>query len=243
MAGIIQTDEGLRGKLPRLAGESPNVAPGTPLALIGLWIVALRHRFSSDPNEPLPWIWSPDLKSEAAEDGFPLPDGSPRKLFIGAAYDVEKSVRNYRPAIYVDRGDITVPKLIIDDHVGQQISTSLKGFWALANIPITFYCESENAGESSLIADTVWFYILATRDIFRESFGLYDISHPVMGATKPTEEDKEVWITPVSFEVQLDLRWSTRPIAPLVREITQHIEAKKNPDEFYHEIVLRDLKK
>jgi hypothetical protein len=243
MGGVIATDDGLRGKLPRLEGESPNVAPGTPLALIGLFIVALRHRFSSDPNEPLPWIWDANLKPEDSEDGFPPPDGSPRKIFIGAAYDVEKSVRNYRPAIYVDRGDITSPKLIVDNFVGQQLTTSLRGFWTLANVPITFYCESENAGESSLVADTAWFYILATRDIFRESFGLYDISHPTMGTTRPSEEDKEVWVTAVTFEVQLDIRWTTRPIAPLVREIALHIQNVDSPDEFYHEIVLRDLEK
>lgn len=243
MGGIIETNEGLRGQLPRLEGESPNVAPGTPLALIGLWIVALRHRFTSNASEPLPWIWDPNLRPETDEDGFPPPDGSPRKLFIGAAYDVEKSVRNYRPAIYVDRGDITVPKLVVDNFVGQHIPSNLKGFWTLANIPITFYCESENAGESSLIADTAWFYVLATRDIFRESFGLNDISSPSMGKTAPTEEDKEVWVTPVSFEVQLDLRWSTKPIAPLLREIALQIEDRDSPDEFYHEIILRDLEK
>lgn len=243
MGGIIHTDEGDRYHLPRLEGESANVAPGTPLALIGLWIVALRHRFASYPSEPLPWIWDPNLRPEETEDGFPPPDGSPRKIFIGAAYDVEKSVRNYRPAIYVDRGDITVPKTIVDDFVGQHIPTTLKGFWALANIPITFYCESENAGESSLIADTAWFYVLATRDIFRKDFGLHEITHPTMGATRPAEEDKEVWVTPVSFDVQLDLRWSTRPIAPLVREIALQVREKDNPDIFYHEIVLRDLEK
>ena len=139
--------------------------------------------------------------------------------------------------------DIKTDKIVVDNFVGQHTPSGLRAFYTQANIPITFYCESENAGESSLIADTAWFFVLATRDIFRKDFGLNDISNANMGRTSPHEEDKEVWVTPVSFVVTVDLKWSTRPIAPLLREIGLHIVERNNPDEFYHEIVLRDLRK
>jgi hypothetical protein len=243
MGRTVVTDEGDRYHLPRLEGESANVAPGTPLALIGLWVAALRSRFASSPAEPLPWVWVENLQPDENEDGFPPPEGEPRKVFIGAAFDVEKSVRNYRPAIYVDRGDIKVEKPVINNFVGQYTPQTLKAYFTQAHVPITFYCESENAGESSLLADTAWFYVLATRDLFRKDFGLYDITNAEMGRTTPHTEDKEVWVTPVSFLVTLELRWSTKPIAPLLREIAMKIEERSNPDEFYHEIVLRDLRK
>ena len=125
MGGIfVEADEGYRYNLPRLKGEAPDVAPGTPLAVIGLWMAALQSRFSlnnlganlgqgvagtgkntfegEENTEPLPWAWESGLQpgNECAD---PPEDGGPTPLLIDAAFNTDLSVRNYRPAIYVDR--------------------------------------------------------------------------------------------------------------------------------------------
>ena len=116
MGGIVITDP---AHLPRLTGEHKDILPGTPLAVIGVWLQALRYRFNDHPGEPLPWVWSPDLKPDDDEDGQPRDEGGePRKLMIEAAFNVEKTARNYRPAIYVDRGAITPMKHHVDNFAG-----------------------------------------------------------------------------------------------------------------------------
>ncbi len=228
----------------RLADENKLVAPGTPLAMVGLWLAALRGRFARDPQEPLPWVWDPSLQPVENPEDIPPPPDEPRKLMIEAALNVEKAERNYRPAIFVNRGDIVPPKNAVDNFVGAQLRTGLRAFHSMAAMPILFECESENAGESSLIADTAWFFVLSSRDIFRSSFHLHEITNPVMGPTQPTTVDKEVWRTTVSFQVQFDLRWTTKPIAPflndLLVELRQVVEEGGSTTEYLHKIVLRE---
>jgi len=184
-------------------------------------------------------VWDPNLRPADNEDGQPLP-GEPRKLLIEAAFNVEKSTRNYRPAVYVDRGPVSADKVILDNMAGKNLPSGLTAYFCQANVPITFYCESENAAESALIADTAWFFVLATRDIFRKDFGLYDIREPSMGETRPIDEDKQVWQTPVQFVITLEMRWATRPIAPLLADIQMKIGLTGDPNLYYHQIVLRD---
>lgn len=238
MGGVIVTNP---TNQPRLEGEHPDIMPGTPLAVIGCWLAALRYRFNDNPGEPLPWVWDPNLKPNDDEDAQPRSEeGEPRKLLIEAAFNVEKEVRNYRPAIYVDRGAITPMKHHVDNFVGKHIPSGLKAHHAMADMPMTFLVESESAGESSVIADTAWFFVLATRDIFRKDFGFHEISNPIMGPTQQAEHDKLVWQTVISFNVQFDLRWTTRPIAPFLREINLQIRDAENAQLVYHEIALRD---
>ena len=241
MGGVILTDQGIRYRLPRLVDEGVDVCPGTPLALIGLWVTALRYRFNRSPSEPLPWVWDANLRPSDVEDGQPVTEGEPRKLLIEAAFNVEKSARNYRPAIYVDRGAVTANKVVLDNMAGRYVPSGLTAYFCQADVPITIYCESENAAESCLIADTVWFFILATRDIFRKDFGLYDIREPAMSETRPIDEDKQVWQTTVQFVVTLEMRWTTTPIAPLLRDITAKIALTGDPNLYYHPVVIQDL--
>lgn len=258
---VIETDQSWRYALPRLKGEAADVAPGTPLAVIGLWMAALQARFSPDNlganlgvgvegtgkntfedeenTEPLPWLWDGSLQpNDECQD----PDAEgPTKLLIDAAFNTDRSARNYRPAIYVDRGEVVVVKSVIDNKAGVELPTAEKGYWALANMPISFECEAEGVAESSLIADTAWFFILATRDIFKESFGFYDITEPMLGKTTKLETDKETWMTPVHFAVQIELRWGTRKISPILREMGVRIRKMgDDPTLVYHQIALRD---
>lgn len=233
MGGIVQTDIGVRrNALPRLQGEQADILPGSPLAVIGLWIAALQYRFNATAAEPLPWVWASDLRPEANEAGTPLePDptdrhltiGSPRKLLIDSAYNVEKDARDYRPALYVGRGPVTPIKQAVNNFVGEYLPTQVKAYHCLANMPINIDCESEASGESSILGDTVWAFVLSCRDIFRQDFGFHEITEPVLGETTMSVSDKRTWITTVSFNVQFDVRWGVKPIAPFLRDLRLHL--------------------
>jgi hypothetical protein len=225
MGGIVETNVGARGgRLPRGEGEAADVYIGSPLAIIGLWVLALRERFNYNTGEPLPWVWRPNLRAEDNENGEPLP-GSPRNLVIESMYNVEKQHRNYKPAIYVGRGRAVAEKIVVDNRAGNYIPTGFKAYYGHVTMPIIFECQSENSAESVTIAETAWGFVLSTRDIFRSSFGLHDIVEPALGETMPDEEDKHVWKTQVTFNVVYEQRWGTRPIAPVLREIAAQVEA------------------
>jgi len=237
MGGIVLT--GSPG-IPLPKDEQQDIAPGTPLAIIGLWVLALRSRFAVTVGEGLPWIWTEELQTDAAEDGIPLPDGHPRKIMIEAAFNVEKSVSNYRPAIYVNRGPINAIKLHVDNRVGKSFPSNFTGYHAMSDIPIVFDCVAENSGESAIIGDTAWFFVLATRDLFRKDFGFHEITNPTLGPTVPDNEDKTVWKTSVSFTIQADLRWGTEPLAPILNDITATIKKSDDVQRLLRSIVMRE---
>lgn len=229
---IVKTNKGQAGNaLPRLDGEGADIVPGSMLAVVGLFVFALQSRFAFSEVEPLPWAWSSTLKPSDTEDGTPLPEGSPRRLYIGSAYNIEANTRNYRPAIIVGRsGDVTVAKVVIDNYLGGIQQTGAKAHHIMATMPLMIYCESETPGESSTIGEAVWVFLLATRDIYRKDFGFHELSEPTLGDTVPAKKDKEVWVTPVSFYVTYDIRWGTVPIAPRLRELVVNlIQRRKEP--------------
>lgn len=252
MGGIVKTNEGFRRtKLPRLDGENADIMPGSPLAVVGLWIEALRFRFNTTPAEPLPWVWMNDLRPAEDEEETPLqPDptdphktiGSPRRMLIDSAYNVEKAARNYRPAIYVGRGAVRPLKLSVNNFVGEYFPTQIKAYHCLASMPITMECESEAAGESSTIGDTVWAWVLSCREIFRETLGFQEITEPTLGETTLGVTDKEVWSTIVQFEVQYDVRWSVKPLAPFLHDITLRLRPGQTMEDYFLEIAARDLR-
>ncbi len=244
MGGIIRVDQGPRNTtLPRLGeGEGVDVFPGSPLAVIGLWVFAVRARFEYTPSAPLPWAWDDVLRPDDDEDGNPLPDGSPRKLMIESAYNVDNPQRNYRPSIIVGRGGgpVTPNKVSVDNLVGQHIPTGLKAYHCYATMPVVLECNAETSGESSSIGETAWAYILTTRDIFRKDFGFHEITEPVLGDTVPSKKDKEVWVTTVQFQVQYDMRWGVTPIAPRLRDTAIQLTGNTGGDEFFVRLALRD---
>ena len=245
MGGVIVTDKNWDDTaLPRLSGESPDVYPGSPLAVIGLWVFALRERFRANTGEPLPWVWADTLRPEDTEDGNPLPDGHPRKLLIDSQYNVKKGERNYRPAIYIGRGGapVTPIKTILDNKAGVYLPMDMQAHYCQAQMAISMECESADVGESSALGETVWGFILATRDIFRKDFGLHEITEPILGDTTPIKVDKEVWVTPVQFAVSYDVRWGTFPIAPKLREIAGTLSTGyTDATTFFQSFALREI--
>jgi len=257
---INQTWDG--SALPLEIGEHRHITVGSPLAVLGLFVLALQHRFSPTaigteglqgnspdlrpavewedptPPEPLPWVWSGSLRP--AEECDPNNVGAPRPIFIGPAFDKNKSIRNYRPAIYVDRGQVNVEKVSIDNFAGQHLPSGLKGFGAMVHIPIQIDCIAESYGDSNIIADTVWFYLLASRDILCSSFGFHVFTEPTLGMTLPEELDKQLFHTQIFCEVTIYMRWSTRPIAPLINDIAMRAAKVGDVNDVLQDIVLRE---
>jgi len=244
MGGIISTgQDGFGNPLPRLKdGEHRDVAPSNPISVVSLLVYTLRQYLSYDSQERLPWLWDALLRPEDTEDGnVPIEEsGSARKILIEPGFNVEKSSRNYRPAIYVDRGTVRPIKMAINNFVGTQFQTGLKAYHCLYNMDVIVECHSDVNNESCIIADTVGDYFLATRDVFRETLGLHELTEPVIGETRPNKTDNEYWITPVQFSVQYDKRWGTKPITPIAREIAVKLRDAENPDDIYLELVKRD---
>jgi hypothetical protein len=156
---------------------------------------------------------------------------------IEPAFSEHAEARNYRPAIYVDKGETAPSKVAIGNFAGQNIPHAVKGFYSIATIPIEIECVSDKKGESAILADTVWFYMLAGREQVVKTFGLHDMSNPILGRTSPSERDKVEWSTRVTFTIDAHLRWATQPVAPLLQSILiRYREAgNPNPDAYFLE--------
>ena len=242
MGGIIVTDTGYRNTtLPRLKAEGKDVFPGSPLAVIGLWVFAVRARFEPSDGYPLPWVYDPLYRPEDDVDGNPPPEGVPQKLMIESSYNVEKAARNYRPSIFVGRGGspIRAEKIMVDNKVGVEVPTDLKAYHCMASMPLSIDCFSDNAGESSAIAESVWAYVLTTRDIFRQDFGFHEITEPTLGDTAPHKVDKEAWVTSVQFSVTYDQRWSVTPIAPKLRDMALILRNRDSETDYFVELAVK----
>lgn len=214
---------------PRMPGQQADVMPGSPLALVALFTEVIRERFR--PGNGLAWIWdeNPTPADTEANDTI-----DPRKVLIEPAFVENNEVRNFRPAIIIDKGETNAEKVVLGNFVGQQLKTGLKGYYSLATVPIDVEVVSDQKGESATLADIVWFYLLAGKEEICRTFGLHEFTNPVLGRTVPAEVDRTQWSTHISFQIQVNLRWSTVPISPLLREFVLRFRrsGETNPDAF-----------
>lgn len=213
-----------------MPGQQAEVLPGSPLAVVAVITEIVRERFRAANN--LAWVWTDNASPASTETNEVA---AARKIQVEPAFNVNTEVRNYRPSIFVDKGDTATTKVATNNFAGQELSTGLKGFYTIASIPIDVECVSDQKGESAQLGDIVWFYLLAGRDQIRSTFGFHDVSNPVLGRTMPFSQDKQAWSTHVSFEVQVHFRWTTLPISPLLRDIVVrfHDSGEPDPDVFF----------
>ena len=216
-------------ELPRIAGQQADIAVGSPLAIVALFSEIVRERFRS--GNGLAWVWDENATPQATETNT---EDQPRRIVIEPGFNENLEVRNFRPAIYIDKGETAAGKVALGNFVGQQMHTGLRAFYALGTAPMDIEVVSESKGESAIIADLVWFYILAGREQIRATFDLHELTPPILGKTVPFEGDKGQWSTHISFEVQFNLRWTTLPIGPLLKDINMRYRDSKepNPDVF-----------
>ncbi len=124
--------------------EQPPIAsirPGSGLAVIGLFVEIVRKRFTQENQ--LPWVWDNDIKKT--------------KIAIESAFNEDSQVRNFRPAIYIDRDEQSVGRTVMGDFVGQQLKSGTRGFWALETVPILIEClaAKKRVGHSSNVRSAV----------------------------------------------------------------------------------------
>lgn len=219
-------------EFPRMPGQQSDVMPGSPLAITAVFTELVRERFRVGNN--LAWVWEENANPRATETNEPGTTTA-RKIQIEPMFNVNTEVRNYRPSIFVGKGDTVSGKVALNNFAGQQLRTGYKGFYALATIPIDIECISDQYGESAQLGDIVWFYLLAGREQILQTFGMHDLTNPTLGRTLPFEQDKTAWSTHVTFEVQTHQRWTTVPISPILRDVVLRYRqsGETNPDTYF----------
>jgi hypothetical protein len=209
------------------ADEQGNkIIVGSPLALIGIFVAVLRERFSVG-NGPPDYLWQENLTNT--------------KLVIESGFSpVGNKERNKRPAIFIDKDESVYGKIILGDRVGVRWTNMQDVQWTLSTAPILIECVASRRGESANIGDIVQWTLHASSDAIQAGFGLHDMSPPTLGRTVPYEADREAFTTPVSFQVQYNMRWNTTPIAPLIQEVRMKIQQAnaETPEEALVQIAL-----
>jgi len=188
------------------ATQPVNIRPGSAMAIVGLFVEVIRRRFTQEST--LPWAWHDDIQS-----------GGDHGIAIESAFNEDKDHRNYRAAIYVDRDELIIGRTVLGDLAGQHIPSGLRAFWALESVPLLIECVAAKKAESAVLADLVGIYLHASSKLIQAKFGLHDMTPLTMGRTQPFPRDKTQWVTPISFTVQFNLRWTNAPTAPLLRQI------------------------
>lgn len=209
--------------------QNVSIRPGSSLAVIGVFVEVIRKRFT--PLGDFPWPWDNDIKKT--------------KIAIESAFNEDKEHRDFRPAIYVDRDDMTLGRTVIGDFAGQHIPSGLKGFWALQTVPILIECVAGKKGESAVIADLAAIFLHASSDLIQAKFAFHEMTPVQVGRTQPFPRDKNQWVTSITFSVQYDLRWTNRPTGPLLQEIEAAVTASGVDDAtaFFETIALSSFLK
>lgn len=199
--------------------QGDKIIVGSPLALVGIFVAVLRERFMAG-NGPPDHVWEEDLEATkiVIESGF-----SPVGL----------NERNKRAAIFIDKDESVYGKIIIGDRVGVKWSNMQDVQWTLSTVPIIIECVANRKGESAVLGDIVQWTLHASSDAIQGAFGLHDMSPPTLGRTTPYEADREAFSTPVSFQIQYNMRWNITPVAPLLQEVITKIRKAnaENPEE------------
>jgi hypothetical protein len=189
------------------APQNPRILPGSPLAIIGLFVEVIRKRFA--PTQNAIYTWDPDPKRT--------------QLAIESAFNEDDEIRNKRPAIFVDKDDSTIGRTVVGDFAGMNFHSGKKGFWALSTVPILIECVAAKKGECAILGDLIQMYLHASSDLIQSKFGLHEMTPVILGRTQPFERDKAAWITPVNFSIQYNVRWTNTPAEHIVNEIAMTV--------------------
>ena len=183
-------------------GQPPAVRPGSGMAVVGVFVEIIRERFRATGTN---WLYDDDIKKTT--------------IAVESAFNEDDEHRNFRPAIFIDRDDEIIGRSVLGDLAGQNLKTGVKGFWALESVPILIECVAAKKAESAIIADIAGLFIHASSDLIQAAFGFHEMTPVTRGRTQPFPRDKKQWITPVTFSVQFNLRWSNQPSGPLIQQI------------------------
>ncbi|MGD9209148.1 MAG: hypothetical protein PVI90_00155 [Desulfobacteraceae bacterium] len=201
------------------------IVDGSPLAIIGIFVAFLRERFTLG-NGPPTYNWYEDITKT--------------NIIIESSFEDNITTRGMKPAIYVDKDQSIYGKNIIGDRAAHRFKDSKDAQWCLSTVPILIDCVSSRKGESAIIGDITQWSIHVASDVIQKVFSLHDMSPPTLGRTIPYEDDQETWTTPISFQVQYNVRWTVIPVAPLLSDISLKIQnSGMSTNDYLLELVVR----
>jgi hypothetical protein len=192
---------------PHAPQNRAKIAAGSPLAVLGIFIEALRERFNAEAN--LGIVWNEDQQTS--------------DIIIEAGYNVETEARDSGRALYINRLSTDPMQLAVGDRAGVSLPEHLEGFTCMMGSQMTIDCVSSDAGESAILADIVQSFFIASRQIFCAMYGFHDFGLASMGQTQPYEADQAKWNTVVSLVVQYQARWTTVKIRPKLQGYGLHM--------------------
>lgn len=216
---------------PKVEGSHDDVLPGSPMAVLGVFVEVLRARYSQDNANRTPYIWRPDSTPTETEEGT---EAEPRTLIIESQYLAHPDVRDMAPGLYVERGMLSFATVSIGNRGDHDQRSGADLYMIQATMPISIHCVSPLRGESMELGMDVGFYLLTLMTGLREIFGFQDVRPPVVDGTqvfRRSGADIESWITPVTTQVTCKYLWTERPIAPMLREIRMAMTARSKSDE------------
>ncbi len=188
---------------PKQAQNRDKIAAGSPLAVLGLLLEALRERFAEGNGLEVVWRDDPALTD----------------ILIEIGYNVEVESRNYGRALYLNRLSSSPRAIAVGDRAGVRLRDHYEGFIAEMTSQLTIDCVSNDKGDSMLLGDVTQHFLLAVRQIMESQYGIHDFGMPELGQTSPFEHDQEKWSTSVSFTLSYFVRWATVKIRPLLQQI------------------------
>ena len=180
----------------------------SPLEILGLFLTVLRARFTGN-DDSFPWAWS-------SED-------SETSIFIEVGSGDESGSKDVRPAVYVDRGPVVFPKVVIGDFAGGELHSGAKAFYTAATGQIVIDCVSKNRGESAVLGELVQSFLLMTSDIILRTYSLRDMTPVTLGGTEVWEKDDRLFNTRVTSQISYDVKWGITPAAGKVAEVVAKV--------------------
>lgn len=193
----------------------------SPLALTGMMLSILRHRFH--PNFGLPFVWKPVSENDPYTEH---PDSTIR---VEAGGESNRDAGSVKPGVYVVRQPIHVQQMVLDDMSSFGLRTGDRTFLARGNTGFTLICESASKGASSSIADIVMSTFMMGANLIERTFNIHKLGPYSLSATSSIRKDIEVYETHVSIGMQYDLKWANLNLAPMFKEIV----AKSSNNEQY----------
>ncbi len=141
----------------------------------------------------------------------------------------------------MDADDQVNSRTVIGDFVGRRNVDGIVGFWHLETVPILIECVAAKRLESAIIGDLVSIFLLASNRLIQGKFGFHDMTPTSVGRTQPYTRDKLTFVTPVTFTVQNNVRYTNTPTGPLLEELEAAIAASgaSSATEFFETIGLR----
>lgn len=185
----------------------------SPLAMTGLMISIVRHRFH--PKWNIPFTWKP--ASDAAVDAYTEHPDSTIRVEAGGEAGRDQGVS--KPGVYVVRQPVHVQQLVLDDMSSFSLPTGDRSFMAMGSTGFTFMCESLYEGTSSAIADIIMSTFMMGANTIESKYNIHKLGPFSLSATTSTRKETEVYETHVSVGMQYNLKWVNLNLAPMFKEM------------------------